>query len=191
MRFNDAGGDMRAADLMNGNGISRLQVAVLVYCLLIVTIDGFDTASVGYLASSLRGQWSMQTASMGKIFGAGMLGLMIGCFLFGPVADRIGRKKVLIASVVFFGCGSVASGFAQSPEQMALLRLLTGLGLGGAMPNVITLSSNIARPVFAPFLLQPLSADLRWGSRLAAGLWRGSFLSQAGEAYWLLAVWLH
>ncbi|AUH50023.1 aromatic acid/H+ symport family MFS transporter [Chromobacterium sp. ATCC 53434] len=133
---------MKAADLINGSGISRLQLAVLAYCLLIVTLDGFDTASVGYLASSLRAEWAMQTASMGNIFGAGLLGLMIGCFLFGPVADRIGRKRVLIASVVFFGCGSVASAFAQSPEQMAVLRLLTGLGLGGAMPNAITLSSE-------------------------------------------------
>lgn len=160
---------MKAADLMNGKGISRLQVTVLVYCLLIVTIDGFDTASVGYLASSLRGQWSMQTANMGKIFGSGMLGLMLGCFLFGPVADRIGRKKVLVASVVFFGCGSVASAFAQSPEQMAVLRLLTGLGLGGAMPNVITLSSEYSPARFRSLLVTATFCGFTLG--FAVGGW--------------------
>lgn len=133
---------MEISALMNRRGITPFQWRVIALCFLIVTLDGFDTAAIGYLAPAIRAEWTMATTSLGTVFGAGLAGLMIGCFVFGPLADRIGRKRVLILSVVLFALGSLVSAFARSPMELAVLRLLTGIGLGGAMPNAITLSSE-------------------------------------------------
>lgn len=75
----------------------------------------------------------MAATSLGTVFGAGLGGLMLGCFIFGPLADRIGRKRVLILSVILFSVGSIASAFVHSPNELAVMRFLTGIGLGGAM----------------------------------------------------------
>ncbi len=81
-------------------------------------------------------------AQLSPILGAALAGLALGAFAAGPLADRFGRKSVLLLSVLFFGGWSLASAYAGSVETLALLRFLTGLGLGGAMPNAITLTSE-------------------------------------------------
>lgn len=133
---------MEISALMNRRGITPFQWRVIALCFLIVTLDGFDTAAIGYLAPAIRSEWTMATTSLGTVFGAGLGGLMLGCFIFGPLADRIGRKRVLILSVVLFALGSIASAFVHSPTELAVMRFITGIGLGGAMPNAITLSSE-------------------------------------------------
>ncbi|BCQ26678.1 MFS transporter [Caballeronia sp. NK8] len=125
---------------------SPLQVLTLVLCFLVVAADGFDVASVGYVAPLLKSAWSLTPAQLGPIFGAGLFGLTVGSFLFGPLADRIGRKRVIAISLILFGLGSLACAFAPSAGWLIALRFLTGAGLGGAMPNSITLSSEFSPP---------------------------------------------
>ncbi|SAK85672.1 major facilitator transporter [Caballeronia pedi] len=125
---------------------SPLQVLTLVLCFLVVAADGFDVASVGYVAPLLKSAWSLTPAQLGPIFGAGLFGLTVGSFLFGPLADRIGRKRVIVISLILFGLGSLACAYAPSAGWLVALRFLTGAGLGGAMPNSITLSSEFSPP---------------------------------------------
>src|SRR3954452_23029854 len=115
---------------------------VIVLCFLVVAADGFDTAAVGYIAPALRAQWGATPAQLAPLFGAGLFGLMAGAFIFGPLADRFGRKTILVSSTFLFGLMSLISGYASSLPELIALRFLTGLGLGGAMPNTITLSSE-------------------------------------------------
>ena len=93
---------------------SPLQVLTLVLCFLVVAADGFDVASVGYVAPLLQSAWSLTPAQLGPIFGAGLFGLTVGSFLFGPLADRIGRKRVIVISLILFGVGSLACAVAPS-----------------------------------------------------------------------------
>jgi AAHS family 4-hydroxybenzoate transporter-like MFS transporter len=125
---------------------SPLQVLTLILCFLVVAADGFDVASVGYVAPLLKAEWSLTPAQLGPIFGAGLFGLTVGSFLFGPLADRIGRKRVITISLILFGIGSLACAYAPSAGWLVALRFLTGAGLGGAMPNSITLSSEFSPP---------------------------------------------
>jgi len=125
---------------------SPLQVLTLLLCFLVVAADGFDVASVGYVAPLLKSEWSLTPAQLGPIFGAGLFGLTVGSFLFGPLADRIGRKRVITISLILFGIGSLACAYAPSAGWLVALRFLTGAGLGGAMPNSITLSSEFSPP---------------------------------------------
>ncbi|SAL14704.1 4-hydroxybenzoate transporter [Caballeronia terrestris] len=123
---------------------SPYQWTILVLCFLVVAADGFDTAAVGFIAPSLIGDWGVSRAALGPVMSAALVGLGIGALAAGPVADRLGRKTVLVLSVFFFGAWSLASAYAGSIESLTALRFLTGLGLGAAMPNAVTLMSEYA-----------------------------------------------
>ena len=108
---------------------SRYQKLILWLCFLIVAIDGFDTASIGFIAPAIRAEWGLSPAALAPLFGAGLFGLMAGSFLFGPLADRYGRRPVLVFSVAFFGAASLLSAWSTDLTMLLVLRFLTGLGL--------------------------------------------------------------
>jgi len=122
--------------------VAAFQWRILLLCFLVTAIDGLDTAAIGFIAPALREQWHLSAAELGPVLGAALVGLMLGAFIAGPLADRFGRKRVLMLSVACFGVFSLAAALAPDLHSLALLRLLTGLGLGGAMPNAITLTSE-------------------------------------------------
>ncbi|MFM0168236.1 MFS transporter [Paraburkholderia sediminicola] len=165
--------------------ISSLQIITLVLCFFVVAADGFDVASVGYVAPLLKKAWSLGPAQLGPIFGAGLFGLTVGSFLFGPLADRIGRKRVIMISLVLFGIGSFACAYAPSLTWLILLRFATGAGLGGAMPNAITLSSEFSparnRAWMVTLMFCGFTLGLAFGGAIAALLiptfgWKGVFV---------------
>ncbi|MGF6368733.1 AAHS family 4-hydroxybenzoate transporter-like MFS transporter [Paraburkholderia sp. RAU6.4a] len=129
---------------IDGQGFSPFQWTILVLCFLVVAADGFDTAAVGFIAPSLVQQWGIARSALGPVMSAALVGLGIGALAAGPCADRIGRKTVLVLSVFFFGLWSLAAARASSIESLTLLRFFTGLGLGAAMPNAVTLMAEYA-----------------------------------------------
>lgn len=133
---------MNVQQFLEQHPFSALQKRLLVLCFLVVAIDGFDTASIGFIAPVLRSEWHLSAMALAPLFGAGLFGLMTGALLFGPLADRYGRKPVLLASVGFFGLTCLLSSFAGDLGMLLALRFLTGLGLGGAMPTAVTLTSE-------------------------------------------------
>ncbi|VVE62089.1 4-hydroxybenzoate transporter [Pandoraea captiosa] len=166
-------------------GMTALQRLTLFLCFLIVAADGFDVASVGYVAPLLKRQWSLSAAELGPVFGAGLFGLTIGSFLFGPLADRIGRKRVILISMFLFGLGSLACAWSPSIGWLVFLRFLTGAGLGGAMPNAITLSSEYSpahnRAWLVTLMFCGFTLGLACGGYVAAWLiphfgWHGVFV---------------
>ncbi|AOY90832.1 4-hydroxybenzoate transporter [Cupriavidus sp. USMAA2-4] len=129
---------------IDGQRFSAYQWLILLLCFLIVAIDGFDTAAIGYIAPALVQDWGIDKATLGPVMSAALFGLAGGAIFAGPLADRVGRKAVLVLSVFFFGAWSLATAFAGSLESLTVMRFLTGLGLGAAMPNAVTLMSEFA-----------------------------------------------
>ncbi|MEL0551759.1 MULTISPECIES: aromatic acid/H+ symport family MFS transporter [Enterobacteriaceae] len=119
--------------------ISRFQWNVLLLCFVIIMLDGYDAAVMGFIAPALIEDWGISRAQMGPVLGAAMFGVAIGALVAGPLSDRYGRKRILLWSVALFALFSLAGALAQSPSQLALMRFLTGLGLGAVMPNCVTL----------------------------------------------------
>ena len=78
---------------IDARGLSHVQVLLLVLCFLVVALDGFDIAAIGFIASALRTEWGTTPAQLAPLFGAGLFGLMIGAFAFGPLADRLGAGR--------------------------------------------------------------------------------------------------
>lgn len=129
-------------EFINSRPLSRYQLTVIILCFLVVAADGFDTAAVGFIAPALRAQWNVTPAQLAPLFGAGLFGLMAGAFIFGPLADKVGRKAVLIFATAAFAVASIASATATTIEGLTIWRFITGIGLGGAMPAAITMTSE-------------------------------------------------
>ncbi|WP_233887661.1 MFS transporter [Paraburkholderia flagellata] len=121
-----------------------LQWLVLLFGFLIVSADGYDTAAIGFIAPSLVQEWGVARGELGAVMSAALAGLGLGAILAGPVADRFGRKCVLVAAVTAFGICTLVAAQAQSIGALTALRFITGLGLGAAMPTTITMMSEYA-----------------------------------------------
>ena len=160
----------RISEIIDRARISPYQILILTLCFLIALLDGFDTAIIGYIAPALREEWGLQPSQLSPAFGAGLFGLLIGSLLFGPIADAIGRKRVLLVAVLVFGSCTLASAYTHSIESLTLLRFITGIGLGGAIPTCITLSSE-----YSPARRRMLMVTLSW-SGFTAGLALGGLL---------------
>ncbi|WP_148875788.1 3-hydroxybenzoate transporter MhbT [Serratia marcescens] len=128
--------------LIDAAPIGKTQWRVIICCFLVVMLDGFDTAAIGFIAPDIRTQWHLSAGELAPLFGAGLLGLTAGALLCGPLADRFGRKRVIELCVALFGALSLISAFSPDLQTLVVLRFLTGLGLGGAMPNTITMTSE-------------------------------------------------
>jgi AAHS family 4-hydroxybenzoate transporter-like MFS transporter len=166
----------RISEIIDNAKVSPYQILILSLCFLIVLLDGFDTAIIGYIAPALREEWDLLPAQLSPAFGAGLFGLLLGSLIFGPIADAIGRKRVLLVSILIFGGGTLASAYTHSIESLTLLRLITGIGLGGAMPTCITLSSE-----YSPARRRMIMVTLSW-SGFTAGLALGGVLMLGGIA---------
>jgi AAHS family 4-hydroxybenzoate transporter-like MFS transporter len=129
-------------DFLNEHPFSAYQWAIFAICFTIVLFDGFDTAAIGFVAPSLVKEWNVARPALGPVLSAALFGLATGAFAAGPLADRFGRKRVLIASVALFGIACGASSTAGDINELAIMRFVTGLGLGAAMPNAVTLMSE-------------------------------------------------
>jgi MFS transporter, AAHS family, 4-hydroxybenzoate transporter len=128
--------------LLNESPFSAFQWLVFVLCFLIVLLDGFDTAAIGFIAPSLIGEWHIQKSDLGPVLSAALFGLAFGALSAGPLADRFGRKGVLAAAATLMGAASIICGTAASLGELTIWRFITGLGLGAAMPNAVTLMNE-------------------------------------------------
>ena len=118
---------------------SRLTIVI---CFIVALIEGLDLQSAGIAAAGIRAAFNLDPGMMGWMFSASIIGLLPGAFLGGYVADRIGRKKVLVAAVVLFGIFSLWTAYTGSLSGLLAARFLTGLGLGAALPNLIALCAE-------------------------------------------------
>lgn len=135
-------GTLDVQTFINAQPLSRYQWKIVLLCFLIVFLDGLDTAAMGFIAPALTQDWGVDRASLGPVMSAALIGMVFGALGSGPLADRFGRKVVLVVAVGVFGFFSLISAFSTSLDQLLVLRLLTGLGLGAAMPNATTLLSE-------------------------------------------------
>lgn len=139
---NNVGKSLDVQSFINQQPLSRYQWRVVLLCFLIVFLDGLDTAAMGFIAPALSQEWGIDRASLGPVMSAALIGMVFGALGSGPLADRFGRKGVLVGAVLVFGGFSLASAYATNVDQLLILRFLTGLGLGAGMPNATTLLSE-------------------------------------------------
>jgi MFS transporter, AAHS family, 3-hydroxyphenylpropionic acid transporter len=165
-------------------------------CTAAALLEGFDTQSMGVAAPRLVAEFHLSAAQSGTIFSAAAFGLFLGAMIGGRVADHIGRKRTLTVSLALFGVCSLLTATAVNVEWLFAARLLTGLGLGGAMPNFIALASESTRADRGIIAVTLVAAGMPFGGALAGLMalgaqwgwsWRSIFIA-GGAAPILLSV---
>ena len=186
---------IEVAEFIDAQPVGGFQIRLLATCAAVLFLDGFDTQAIGFVAPALAREWGVTKVALGPVFSAGLFGLMIGALLLGPLADRVGRKKIIIVSTVAFGLGALVTTLVQDVSSLIVIRFLTGLGLGGAMPNAIALTSEFnprrRRATMVMIMFCGFSVGAALGGLLAAALipqfgWRSVFVV-GGVAPLLLA----
>src|SRR6266446_4764924 len=122
--------------------LSGLQKSVVGLCGAILFVEGVNAQAAGYIAPALMHDWSLSSSDLTSFLVSGLVGLMLGGLVVAPLADRVGRRPVLLACVALFGVCSIASAASASIVMLNALRFLTGLGVGGAMANAISLTAE-------------------------------------------------
>lgn len=127
------------AEVIDGSPIGAFQVRLFVLCALCLLMDGFDVQVMGFVAPALNEDWGLAPTVLTPVFSAGNLGILVGALIFTMVADKIGRRPVLIGATLYFSVLMLATPLATSVEQLIVLRFVTGLGLGSIIPNATAL----------------------------------------------------
>jgi AAHS family 4-hydroxybenzoate transporter-like MFS transporter len=129
-------------EALENQPFGALQLRVVLLCALVQAFDGFDLGTIGMAAPSLSKAWGVAPAAFTTAFVMSSVGILVGALLSGPLGDRFGRKPLLVISVGFIAVFSILSAFAWSIPSITAMRFLTGLGIGGAMPVTVALTSD-------------------------------------------------
>ena len=154
---------VKAMAAASEHGFERLHLRVAWLCGVVLFLEGYDIAAIGYAIPSLVDAWRVAPSVFTQALTAGNVGLLLGSLCAGSLGDRLGRKPILIGCVVVFGVFSLLTALAGSPLQLAGLRCLTGLGLGGGIPLAVALASDFAPPMAQGRLVILMSAGVPVG----------------------------
>jgi AAHS family 4-hydroxybenzoate transporter-like MFS transporter len=133
------GQTVEVSQVLEKNKIGGFQVGIFILCGLCLIMDGFDVQALGYLAPAIIKDWHLAPAQMGVVLSAALFGILVGSIVFSTIADRIGRRPVLVVATFFFAFVTLMTARAQSLNELRLLRFIAGIGLGGIMPNAVAL----------------------------------------------------
>jgi AAHS family 4-hydroxybenzoate transporter-like MFS transporter len=130
--------------LVDGQTIGRLVMRVVLLSLLVQCADGFDLAAMSYAAPELIRSWHFPAAALGPVFSAGIVGMAVGGPLLGYVGDRFGRRIAILLSTIIYGLFSLMIVASHDLHTMLILRFISGVGLGGLLPNTVALNAEFA-----------------------------------------------
>ncbi|MBD8682526.1 MFS transporter [Pseudomonas sp. CFBP 13719] len=136
--------DKSIGQLMDQKPMSGFQWGVIGLCFLINMLDGFDVLVMAFTAASVSSEWALTGTRLGYLLSAGLVGMAVGSLFIAPWADRFGRRPLILVCVTVAGVGMVCSSQASSPEMLAALRLLTGLGIGGVLASSYVIAGEYA-----------------------------------------------
>ncbi|MBB2914235.1 benzoate transport [Streptosporangium becharense] len=153
--------------------MSRLQWSAIAVCVLLNVLDGFDVLVMSFTSAAVSAEWSLSGSQLGLLLSAGLVGMALGSLLLAPLADRIGRRALILACLGVAAAGMLLSAVSQNAVQLGLLRVLTGIGIGG-----ILASSNVIAAEYANRRWRGLAVSLN-STGYAVGATAGGVIAVA------------
>lgn len=154
--------------LIENTKLTKFHWVLLFWGFLLMLFDGYDLTIYGAVVPTLMEDWGISSVQAGRYGSYALFGMMIGALLFGTLADRLGRKKVILLCVTLFSIFMLLTGLAPNPQIFGLFRFVTGLGLGGMMPNVIGLISEYSPKGLRSRMIATIMAGYSIGGVIAA-----------------------
>src|SRR3974390_1874007 len=169
-------------DLIDRHSVVGFQIGVLILCMMVAALDGFDTQAIGYTAPAIAGELKLPIAMFGEVGSAGLVGAAIGALSFGPFADLFGRKWFMILAVIVFAVFSFMTAHSASLEQLLGYQFIARLGLGGATPAFRAMGAELA-----PKRLRDVFVTVLFASFPGGGL-IGSLTTRRGLSAFLVGL---
>jgi AAHS family benzoate transporter-like MFS transporter len=157
---------------------NRYHWSILFWTALIIIFDGYDLVIYGVVLPKLMAEWNLTPLEAGSLGSYALFGMMFGALFFGPLSDKIGRKKVIAMCVFIFSVMTFINGFATDMVQFGICRFIAGLGIGGVMPNVVALMTEYAPKKIRSFLVAIMFSGYSIGGMLSAAV-----------GIWLIPIW--
>ncbi|MDZ4729028.1 MAG: MFS transporter [Xanthomonadales bacterium] len=190
---------MNLANQIDHNPMTRYQMRAIAVCMLINMLDGFDVLVVAFTAASIAADWDLSATAIGSLLSAGLVGMTVGSLVLGPLADRFGRRPLVLVCLVVMTVGMLLSAFTENVEQLTATRLLTGLGIGGMLPSLNTIVAEYSSLRWRSFSVSILQAGYPVGATLGGLIaaivisqygWRSVYaLAGLASALMVLVVW--
>jgi MFS transporter, AAHS family, 4-hydroxybenzoate transporter len=175
---------VNVSKVVDNSQLGAYHWGIFLLCGLCLIMDGFDLQAIGYVAPALVREWKIPSSTMGPVFSAALVGVLFGSLLFSMLADRIGRRPVLIGVTLYFAALTFMTARVDTVNQLLIIRFLGGLGLGAIMPNAMALvgeySPAKARITSMMVVGNGFTLGAAFGGPIAAYLiphytWRGVF----------------
>jgi AAHS family 4-hydroxybenzoate transporter-like MFS transporter len=209
-------GTVDVADVIDSHKVSRYQCLIAFMAWLTLFLDGVDNQSIAYVAPALTHDWDLARGALRTVFSSGVLGVAIGALVIGPLADRYGRKRITVLTLIYVALFSLlatqvpgistllspAIPDASNLNVLMVLRFLTGLGLGAAVPLAVVMVNEIAPKAGRAAMVTLMGSGYAMGSSsgglLASHLvpsfgWQAQFYAAASMTFVMgvaLGIWL-
>lgn len=181
--------------VLDGVRFHGLPLLVTLCSVAILVLDGFDIQIIGFAAPALTQEFGIERKALGPVLAAAIIGMALGAFVGGPMGDRWGRRPALLASTTLFGLATLVAASSPSLAWLTLWRLVTGIGLGAALPNATALMAEFAPPRWRSQAIAAVIVGVPVGGMIGAAIaaeivpaygWRTLFV--IGAALPLLSV---
>jgi AAHS family 4-hydroxybenzoate transporter-like MFS transporter len=172
------------SEAIDNSRLGPFQKRLIAFCAMLAFVEGFDAQVAGFLVPALIKAWSFSPTTIGLFVSIGLFGILLGSLTLAPLADRVGRKPIILIALLTVGVGSLGMAAATSPTALFAFRFLAGFGIGAAMPNAIALTSEYVPArrrgfgvvlMFNGFNLGALVAGLATAELVLAFGWRAVF----------------
>lgn len=181
---------------LEASPLSRTQIAAIALTAMLGAVDGYDVLAMTFAAPGVSAQWGISKAALGLALSSGLVGMAFGSFFISPLADKYGRRKLIITTLALMAVGMLMAAFSQSVIELSIWRIITGLGIGALVPIIVPLAVEYANAKRRRLALGVMSIGYPLGGTLggfaAAALmyyssWHAVFLLGAALSAILLA----
>ncbi|WP_045432137.1 MFS transporter [Acinetobacter calcoaceticus] len=131
-------------EILNHKAMNTYQWFVVILCVFLIIVDGFDVMVMAFTAASVSKEWGLTGSQLGGLLSAGLVGMAMGSIFLAPWADKKGRRPLILCCLMISGVGMILSALVQSALQLGILRFITGLGIGGILASSNVLASEYA-----------------------------------------------